>query len=120
MKYNQGHFYASKFHVLSEWDLLEEVIVGIPDNATIPYLTEEVKANTMPQYWKFYADNAGEYFPQKFIEKAVEEMDEFCRIMEGEGVAVRRPDPIDFSRANKTQDFEVSGMYSGDRQDFVE
>jgi len=110
---------VSKFHGFSEWDLLAEVIVGIPDNATIPYLTEEVKTITLPKYWKFYAEHAGEYFPSEHVAKAVEEMDEFCRIMQGEGVAVRRPDPIDFSRTNRTQDFEVSGMYAAMPRDIL-
>ena len=30
----------------NEWDPLEEVIVGRPDNAVVPPLTHEVKANT--------------------------------------------------------------------------
>ena len=29
----------------NEWDPLEEVIVGIPDGATIPKLTREVEVN---------------------------------------------------------------------------
>lgn len=44
----------------NEWDPLEEVIVGRPDNAIVPPLTHEVKANTYEYHWDFYNKNAGQ------------------------------------------------------------
>ena len=103
----------------NEWDPLEEIIVGHPVNAKVPPFTIEVKANTSEKYWDFYQKNAGKSFPPEFIRKATEEVDEFCRILEHEGVVVRRPEVLDFGREYKTPDFTSSGMYAAMPRDIL-
>lgn len=46
-------------------------------------------------------------------------MNEFCRVLEGEGVTVRRPDIIDFSQPYKTPDFEATGLYAAMPRDIL-
>ncbi len=79
----------------NEWDPLEEVIVGRPENAHLPKLSVEVKANTNQKYWDFYTANGGKSFPEEHLKRAVEEIEEFCHILHHEGVVVRRPDHVD-------------------------
>ena len=79
----------------------------------MPQFTMEVKANTYEKHWPFYEENGGKPFPREHLRKAVAEIEEFCRVLEAEGVMVRRPEAIDFSEDYKTPDFSApSGLYS--------
>ncbi len=77
---------------------LQEVIVGRVEGACVPKFTTEVKANTYEKHWPFYEANGGKPFPAEHMRKAVAEIEEFCRVLEGEGVQVQRPEPIDFGQ----------------------
>ncbi|EDO35968.1 predicted protein [Nematostella vectensis] len=103
----------------NEWDLLEEVIVGNVEGATVPKFTPEVKANTSHKNWKFFELYGGRPFPAEHLKKAATEIEEFCNILHHEGVTVRRPEPIDFSEVCKTPDFESSGLYSAMPRDIL-
>ena len=103
----------------NEWDPLEEIIVGHPVGAHIPPFTVEVKANTYEKYWSFYQKNERQSFPSEFVRKATEEIDEFCRILEHEGVTVRRPDKFDFGKEYSTPDFTSTGMYAAMPRDIL-
>ena len=104
----------------NEWDPLEEVIVGRPDNAVVPPLTHEVKANTYEYHWDFYNKNAGKSFGGKeHIAKACAEMDEVQKILELEGVIVKRPEVIDWSKPIKTPWFEAQGLYAAMPRDIL-
>ena len=73
----------------------------------------EVKANTYEQHWPFYEEHGGKPFPREHLRKATAEIEEFCRVLEAEGVKVRRPEAIDFAEDYKTPDFSSpSGLYS--------
>lgn len=82
-------------------------------------LDPKVKANTYEKYWDFYQRNAKKPFPKEHMKKAVEEIEEFCRVLEHEGVTVRRPDALDFSKIYTTPDFTSSGMYAAMPRDFL-
>lgn len=104
----------------NEWDPLEEVIVGRPDNAICPPLTHEVKANTYQYWWDYYTENGNKPFGGiGHIKKAVEEMDEVCKILELEGVKVVRPEIIDWSKDIKTPHFEAKGLYAAMPRDII-
>ena len=92
---------ATSKHIVNahnEWDPLEEVIVGRAENAVVPQFTTEVKANTYKNHWDFFTANSGKQFPREHLKKAVAEIEEFCNILEHEGVTVRRPDIIDHEK----------------------
>ena len=60
----------------------------------------------MPEeHWPFFKEFGGRPFPTDHVRKASEEMDELCRILEKEGVTVRRPAVIDSSVDYSTPDF---------------
>ncbi|NWZ02970.1 GATM protein, partial [Loxia curvirostra] len=103
----------------NEWDPLEEVIVGRAENACVPPFSVEVKANTYEKYWGFYQKFGGQGFPKDHLKKAIAEIEEMCNILKGEGVIVKRPDPIDWSVKYKTPDFESTGMYGAMPRDIL-
>jgi len=74
------------------------VIVGRAENAVVPNFTAEVKANTYEKHWDFYKSNSGQYFPKEHIKTAINEIEELCRILEHEGVKVRRPEIMDHKK----------------------
>jgi hypothetical protein len=59
--------------------------------------------------WPTIQQNAGKPFPQDFIDGAKKEVNEFCHILEQEGVKVRRPDVVDHGATYETPDFKASG-----------
>ncbi len=77
------------------------MIVGRIEGARVPKLTWEVKAVMSKGMWPFYEKFGGQPFPVEHMTIATEEIEELCRILEGEGVTVRRPDPIDFGQVWK-------------------
>ncbi|MET0369647.1 MAG: amidinotransferase, partial [Methylobacterium sp.] len=85
----------------NEWDPLEEVIVGSLDGATIPTHHLTVIFNLPRAAQPFYRLASGWKYP-KFMKKLAQaELDNFITILAGEGVKVRRPDAVDFSRKFK-------------------
>nr|CAB3248356.1 glycine amidinotransferase, mitochondrial-like [Phallusia mammillata] len=103
----------------NEWDPLDEVIVGRPDNACVPSLTPEVKAISSPQQWEFFRKFGGQFFPQEHLKKAVSQIEEMCNVLRHEGVTVRRPDIVDWSKAYETPDFKSKGMYAAMPRDIL-
>lgn len=98
-----------KVSSFNEWDRLEEVIVGTVEGATIPEWHLQLEATMPKKYWSFYKENGGKSFPANEIKAAEHDLGEFIRILEGEGVTVRRPDPISFSRSFGTMDWSAKG-----------
>ncbi|XP_007903750.1 glycine amidinotransferase, mitochondrial isoform X2 [Callorhinchus milii] len=103
----------------NEWDTLEEVIVGRPENACVPPFTVEVKANTYEQHWAFYQQYGGQSFPTEHVKKAIAEIEGMCDILRAEGVTVQRPDIVDWSAKYNTPDFESTGMYASMPRDIL-
>ena len=67
------------------------MIVGRVEGTCVPEFTKEVKANTSDKYWPFMEKFSGGRFPVEHMKKAHNEMEELCRILQAEGVTVRRP-----------------------------
>ncbi|NWF57802.1 MAG: amidinotransferase [Fischerella sp.] len=103
----------------NEWDLLQEVIVGRVEGAAVPQFEASVKVDAPPKYWNFFQQLGGHSFSKDLVEAAAKELNEFCHILEMEGVTVRRPDIVDFSRTYATPDFEASGMYAAMPRDIL-
>ena len=49
--------------------------------------------------------------PKEHWKKVVEEVEEFCRVMRGEGVEVKRPEIVDWTQTFKTPYFESKGKF---------
>ncbi len=94
----------------TEWDPLEEVIVGRLEGATIPSNHVTVTFNLPPVGARLYGLAAGWTYPGWMVKLAQKELDGFIRLLEGEGIMVRRPDAVDFSRPYRTPNWRSRGF----------
>ena len=93
----------------NEWDPLEEVIVGVADGACVPAWHVALKATMPRRHWGFFAEHGGRPFPQELIDRANRDLDGFVRLLDAEGVTVRRPERIDHARPYSTPHWRSSG-----------
>jgi len=103
----------------TEWDLLEEVIVGIVDGASFPPWHIAVQAPLPEDQHELFRKNAGSPFPPERIEAAKKELEEFVHILEGEGVKVRRPVPIDQLQPYGAPGWTSTGLYDAMPRDVL-
>src|SRR6188472_3665179 len=74
----------------NEWDPLEEVIVGNPLNARFPTADLSTQLAEYPD--RPLSEIPRGPFPQQILDETEEDLDGFVKILEDEGVKVRRPD----------------------------
>jgi len=104
----------------NEWDPLEEVIVGVVDGACVPPWHPSLKATMPRDQWAYFEEHGGRPFPPHLIDAARRELDGFVRLLEAEGVTVRRPEVVDWSRPYGTPDWQVpSGLYAAMPRDVL-
>ena len=103
----------------NEWDPLEEVIVGIVDGARCPPWHTSVSVPLPPGQRGFFRENAGKPFPPGRIAAARRDLDEFVRVLEGEGVRVRRPEPVDHGRPYGAPGWTSTGLYDAMPRDVL-
>ena len=103
-------------NVHTEWDLLEEVIVGIVDDAVLPAWDTINRYTVPPGEWEDIAKQLvgqkGSPYPQELIEAARKEVGEFVHILEAEGVKVRRPNRIDVTKPFSTPEWQVESGFN--------
>lgn len=95
----------------NEWDPLEEVIVGVLDDAMFPSWNTINKVIVPPGSWNLVEELVGEGgipYPKEMIEAAQKDLNEFVHILKSEGVIVRRPDIVDYSAPYSTPGWQVS------------
>lgn len=104
----------------NEWDPLEEVIVGVCDNAMVPPWHVTL-AGTMPsEKHDFFKERGGTLFPEEAIAWANADLDELASLLDSEGVRVRRPKPIDHGKPFSSPDWtSPSGVYSAMPRDLM-
>lgn len=104
----------------NEWDLLEEVVVGVIDGATVPSWHIALDATMPSQQRDFFQRHAGQSFPKERIDAARRDLDECVHILEQEGVKVRRPDAVDFRKPFSTPEWQSSGgLYAAMPRDLL-
>jgi len=106
----------------NEFDPLEEVIVGRVEGSTIPEWHVSGKAVWPEKWWDMYKTQSGQSFPPEMIQRAAADLDNFAKILEAEGVKVRRPEVTaeDFSQPYVTPDFEcTNGLYAAMPRDIL-
>ena len=75
----------------NDWDPLEEVIVGRPEGSAFSGPWASIMAGCSPKAsHQFLKAKAGSKYDKELIKKASTEVDEFCRVLEMEGVKVQR------------------------------
>ena len=76
------------------------VFIFICLGSTVPELSLEVKSAIPEKNWPFFAQFGGQSFPKEHLKIAHAEVEEFCNILRHEGVVVRRPEAMDYSKVN--------------------
>jgi glycine amidinotransferase len=103
----------------NEWDLLEEVIVGVVDGAAFPSYHVALEAPLPQDRRQTFRDNAGKPFPTEQIALAKQELDEFVHILEEEGVSVRRPELRDHLQQYGGPGWSSTGLYDAMPRDVL-
>ncbi len=105
---------ACPVNTFNEWDPLEEVIVGVVDNAVFPSWDVINKATIEPDGWKLISKLRKRWkgvYPEALIKSAKKNLDEFVNILISEGVTVRRPDILPYSKSYSTPNWKVSSGF---------
>jgi N-dimethylarginine dimethylaminohydrolase len=103
---------VSLVSVHNEWDPLEEMIVGIADGARVPAPDRSLHAVEYAEHHDSEVEiPTGPYDPW-VIEEAREDLEGFVRVLEGEGVTVRRPAATDHALPFGTPDWTADGGYN--------
>lgn len=100
----------------TEWDPLEEVIIGTVEGAMFPEWKTINVATEPPGLWDQMEERmggGGVPYPKEMVEAARTELEEFVHILEAEGVRVRRTDAVDYSSSFSTPDWQVSSGFCG-------
>jgi glycine amidinotransferase len=101
----------------NEWDPLEEVIVGRLEGATIPAKHVMFSGNLPTLARKLYRPLAGRRYPRMIVKPAQAELDGFVRLLQSEGVTVRRPNVEDYSRPFRTPYWRSKGFCTASPRD---
>ncbi len=97
----------------NEWDPLEEVIVGVIDGATVPQWHLALESTLPGESWDFYRKMGGRPFPPEAVDAARGQLDDLAELLAREGVVVRRPELLDFSRPFGTPEWaSPAGLYA--------
>ena len=83
-------------------------ILNVTPNCPPP---PSLQANTYEKHWDFYNKYGGKSFPEEHLKKAVAEVEEFCNILEQEGIKVRRPEALPYGDSYQTPDFHTTGTH---------
>lgn len=97
--------------VHTEWDSLEEVIVGVIDDFRIPSWDRNLAAVIPGKNRGYMIQNAGQRFPRSHVDEARREVDGLASLLERLGVVVRRPNGHDHFRPIITPFFSSEGGY---------
>ena len=97
--------------VVSSWndfDPLRHIILGRADHTCIPP-TEPATEAKIPED----SPMRGRWGPRPLetVERANEQLEHFAAVLEGRGIRVDRPDPIQWNQAVVTPDFSTSCMF---------
>lgn len=103
----------------NEWDPLEEIIVGRIEGAAVPVLTREFKTFAKPEYWNFFKEYGGKPYPKELLDRGIKALDNLQRVLEDQGIIVKRPEIINFTKPYKTPYFESTGFNTGNVRDFM-
>jgi glycine amidinotransferase len=104
----------------NEWDPLEEVIVGVIDDATVPEWDLAVAATMPAASEELFRNGAGAPFPADHVRPAAAELDAFAAMLDGLGVHVVRPAMASHSRPFTTPNWRSpGGLYSAMPRDVL-
>lgn len=80
--------------VYTEWDSLEEVIVGVIDDIRVPEWDPGLDAVIPKKSKEFFKKNSGKRFPEELVQLAKKELNYLAKILEDQGIIVKRPNEV--------------------------
>ena len=95
-------------NVHNEWDPLEEIIVGTLEGMVIPPWEPASAGPLYDEHFRRFQSCAGQPWPAKEIAAAERQLEGFVRLLEAEGVIVRRPAPMSYTTGFATPQWSVS------------
>ena len=97
----------------NEWDPLEEVVVGIVEDAFIPPWDTIMPAVVHDaSQWDFYRRVGGYRWPLEMLQRAEADVEGFVRLLQSEGVKVRRPERFPWGERLATPDWSLRSSCS--------
>ncbi|WP_225087634.1 amidinotransferase [Pectobacterium colocasium] len=97
--------------VYTEWDPLEEIIVGDIDDIRVPEWDPGLDAVIPKKSKSFFKNNAGGRFPKELITLAKKEVNQLADILQSEGIRVRRPEEVNHHKTIITPHFSTGGGF---------
>ncbi len=94
----------------NEWDPLEEVIVGRLEGSVMPANQPGLRRSIPPTLGMLLPLLGGWPYPPFLVRRAQRELDGFVRLLESEGVRVRRPDILQGRRKFRTPLWSSTGF----------
>ena len=94
----------------TEWDPLEEVVVGNPLNARFPTPDRSTQVAEFPT--RPLADIPRGPFPQRIIEETEEDLSRFIDVLRRSGATVKRPETWRHDRTFSTIHWDAQGFYN--------
>lgn len=101
----------SPVEVYTEWDPLEEVIVGTIDDIRVPEWDIGLDAVIPKKSKDFFRKNAAGRFPKELVDLAKKDINHLADILKSEGVRVRRPEEVNHHKAIMTPHFTTGGGF---------
>jgi glycine amidinotransferase len=93
----------------NEWDPLEEVIVGSLEGAVMPPSHITVTRTIPPLAAQLYRLFGGHRYPRIMVDAARRELEGFVKLLQAEGITVKRPDTMDFTVRARTPFWNSKG-----------
>jgi glycine amidinotransferase len=104
----------------TEWDTLEEVVVGRLTGGVFPSWQDSMYATMPESSWRLFQDRGGSSMPPDLVDAADRQLETFAHRLEREGVRVVRPDVTDYSAGFATPDWDSrGGLYCGMPRDLL-
>ena len=97
----------------TEWDPLEEVIVGCLDGAVFPTWQSSMNATVPLGAWETFKKQGGSAFPAAHLQAAQAELANFVDVLQRQGITVTRPDVAPHHNHFATPHWSgVGGLYA--------
>lgn len=102
----------SLVNVHNEWDPLEEMIIGVPDNARVPMAEKGLFSIEYNEHHESMDQIPSGPYDAKIIDETKEDLEVLVKVLEEHGVVVRRPHVVDHSKVFSSPHWQTDGEYN--------
>ncbi|MFF0745362.1 amidinotransferase [Streptomyces sp. NPDC004111] len=103
----------------TEWDPLEEVVVGSLDGGVFPTWQESMGPTLPHDSVRLFKERGGTPLPAEHAAAAEEELNAFAAVLQQRGITVVRPEPADHTRTFGAPEWQSGGNSSGMPRDLL-